>query len=55
MSFKISYSYKVREGLQPSTNISVPEGTLEDFITRIEEIFERDSDKDKFRFKAEFG
>ncbi len=55
MSFKVSYNYKLREGLTPGASVSVPTGTVEEFAELVKEILERDSGKPEFRFKAEFG
>jgi hypothetical protein len=55
MSFKISCSYKVREGLIANSNISAPVGTVEDFVAKVTELLERFSDEPEFRFEAKFG
>lgn len=55
MTFRIKYSYKLRDNVRPTAQFSVPEGTVEDFTSRILDIFNNYSGKPEFEFEAKFG
>jgi hypothetical protein len=55
MTFKISYSYKLREGVSPGESRTKPGGTLEEFRVSVADILAKYGHKPEFKLTASFG
>lgn len=55
MTFKTSYSYKLRDKVSPGENRTKPGGTLEEFRATVADILAKHGHKPGFKFTASFG
>lgn len=55
MTFKTSYSYKLRDGVCPGESRTKPSGTLEEFRVAVADILAKHGHKPEFKFTSSFG